>query len=304
MTSNETRSPPVAPGSSSNVPNSMIGPDNRCCFCLTLRSGSIVVAVMNFIVMIIGHRWFATNADFQGSAFSNLSISIFAVLVLQVITDALLIYGAVKKNPYHTVPWLCSNSVLMGGLMVLLIIFLCLGYMNLSMKYHEYVTTLICLGFLAAGHFFSCMVVFQFRKNLLEEISMGITTLGVIHQGPTAPEMDYFSDIPQPYIRPPSPPPTYEEASKGTQKSKDTCKIDFDSEAPPEYGKALAMDHDIKNPSKKEESLRSEVATESSSSSLLVGNSAKNQTCQSEDNSFYIEVNADSPGERTNASDC
>ena len=47
-----------------------------------------------------------------------------------------------------------------------------LGYLNLNLEYDEYVTVLSLLGCLTAGHLFSCLVVFQFRKNLLEEIAI------------------------------------------------------------------------------------------------------------------------------------
>ena len=55
---------------------------------------------------------------------------------------------------------------------VLIAFFLMLGYLNLNLEYDEYVTVLSLLGCLTAGHLFSCLVVFQFRKNLLEEIAI------------------------------------------------------------------------------------------------------------------------------------
>ena len=55
---------------------------------------------------------------------------------------------------------------------MLIAFFLMLGYLNLNLEYDEYVTVLSLLGCLTAGHLFSCLVVFQFRKNLLEEIAI------------------------------------------------------------------------------------------------------------------------------------
>jgi hypothetical protein len=41
-----------------------------------------------------------------------------AAFVLQIAVDAILIAAAIKKLPAHTVPWLCTNSILMGILLV------------------------------------------------------------------------------------------------------------------------------------------------------------------------------------------
>ena len=41
----------------SNSPVVYLGTDNRCCFCLTLRTGSIIVAVVNALVTVLLFSW-------------------------------------------------------------------------------------------------------------------------------------------------------------------------------------------------------------------------------------------------------
>ena len=45
-------------------------------------------------------------------------MSIVIVFVLQIVVDGILIAAAVKKQAAHTVPWLCTNSIVMGILLV------------------------------------------------------------------------------------------------------------------------------------------------------------------------------------------
>lgn len=80
---------------------------------------------------------------------------------------------------------------------MLIAFFLILGYLNLNLEYDEYVTVLSLLGCLTAGHLFSCLVVFQFRKNLLEEIAIerngdnaGGRTGNTELADPSAPDFD------------------------------------------------------------------------------------------------------------------
>lgn len=256
--------PPLTPPPGS----SYIGPDNRCCFCLTLRSGTIIVGVVNFLVVVLGFTWFSTSPRIRQSlSFADMHLSVLGIFGFLLVSDVVLILGACKRNPFYVVPWLCANSVLMGILLVLIAFFLILGYLNLNLEYDEYVTVLSLLGCLTAGHLFSCLVVFQFRKNLLEEIAIERQRSGAGNRAgaadPSAPE---FDDLPQRYVRPPSPPPTYEEAAKvaaasvsngatiegkitgeksaaneaanpGSEKLKFNA---YETESPPEYASAIA----------------------------------------------------------------
>ena len=58
---------------------------------------------------------------------------------------------------------------MMSVFQVLIALLLFFGYVQMALVYDEYVSLLSLIGCLAAGHLFSCLVVFQFRKNLMEE---------------------------------------------------------------------------------------------------------------------------------------
>ena len=66
---------------------------------------------------------YATSPSIKSSwshstPFSDLDMSIVIVFVLQIVVDAILIAAAIKKQAAHTVPWLCTNSIVMGILLV------------------------------------------------------------------------------------------------------------------------------------------------------------------------------------------
>lgn len=45
-------------------------------------------------------------------------LPLMVIFGFQLVSDVVLILGAFKRNPFHVVPWLCANSVLMGILLV------------------------------------------------------------------------------------------------------------------------------------------------------------------------------------------
>ena len=138
------------------------------------------------------------------------------------------------------------------------------GYVRLELSYNEYVTMLIMLGIVSGAHFFSCIIVFQFRRNLIEENRIRQRMAEREQQG----KMDKSYKVDRPpfytklyvlsllYIFPadsprtryapraPSPPPTYEEVSKDFKKLE--TKIEGDSESPPDYHLAVGTSKDSK----------------------------------------------------------
>jgi hypothetical protein len=129
---------------------------------------------------------------------------------------------------------------------VILSMLLFYGYVNLSLSYSEYVTILVLLGVLGAAHFFCCIIVFQFRKNLIEERNIsrehgGITFKILLTFFQNLETGFVTADPPQSptHYAPcaPSPPPTYEEVSKDVKKME--TKIGEESESPPEYDLAV-----------------------------------------------------------------
>ena len=91
-------------------------------------------------------------------------MSIVIVFVLQIVVDGILIAAAVKKQAAHTVPWLCTNSIVMGILLVkscdgaersvhylarfqvLVTLLLFFGFSALHLSYDEYVSILSLIG--------------------------------------------------------------------------------------------------------------------------------------------------------------
>ena len=49
---------------------------------------------------------------------TNLDISYLVVFTLQIVCDAILVWGALKKIPNHLVPWLWANAVIIAVFLV------------------------------------------------------------------------------------------------------------------------------------------------------------------------------------------
>lgn len=56
-TSNATNGSDVNSNTSGTANPVFIGTDNRCCFCLTLRTGSVIVGVVNALVSTLLFSW-------------------------------------------------------------------------------------------------------------------------------------------------------------------------------------------------------------------------------------------------------
>jgi len=203
----------------------MIPPDNRCCFCLTLRLGVIIIGILNFALYLLLFSWYISNiglsSNFTDSAVSNMDISVFVIFCVQMMVNLLLVVGAVKRIPHHTFPWLCSNAVIIAILMVMIFMLVFFGASRNSLSYQEYVSSLSILSLLAGTDMFCCIVIFQFRRNLIIEATLERED-SVTHGRPTAPSS--------------SPPPAYEVAAPGHP----PVKVPLE-EPPPEYEAAMAM---------------------------------------------------------------
>lgn len=208
-----------------------VPPDNTCCFCLTLRTGVIGIGTFNFALYLIVFLWYASTAGFQSGfgepEISNMDISIFLIFCLQLMVNLLLIFGAMRRIPHHTFPWLCSNAVVIGLLMIFVVMLVFFGAGRHSLNYQEYVTCLAILSLLAGINMFCCIVVFQFRQNLLQEAR--IAALGrpddCLWPGGGEP-----AACTAPVAC--APPPSYEELA--------SLKVPLD-QGPPDYDAAVAF---------------------------------------------------------------
>lgn len=226
--------------------------DNRCCFCLTLRTGAIITGILNGFVNVAAFTAYVTAPSVQsswghpGEAVTNLDISYLVVFTLQIVCDAILIWGAFKKIPNHLVPWLWANAVIIAVFLLTSTVFVALmlffGHLKTSMNHSEFVSAMAGIGILGGIHMFSWLVVFQFRRNLMEEQRL---LSRYVASAPSPPSDDL---PPQRQERPPSPPPAYDEVTKQRPTEVDgisppnDCKIDLThDESPPEYAMAIAM---------------------------------------------------------------
>jgi len=226
-----------------------ISPDNSCCFCLTLRSGSILIGAGNCLLYLILFSWYLLShgsLDASGLEESfgvtSLDISIFSIFCVQNLVNISLVVGAVKRNHSHTFPWLCANVVSIMIFMFCIGVTILFGTTKLSLNYSEYVTSLAIMGLITGINLFCWIVVFTFRKNLMMEAQS-------IH-------LPSVVAIQCPGISNPSPPSYYE--IEGYQDCKPPpCP----EEAPPEYEAAVAMlaqedcDEAVKGPVKRKKSL-------------------------------------------------
>ena len=125
------------------------------------------------------------------------------------------------------------------------------------MNHNEFVSAMGLIGVFGAIHMFSWLVVFQFRKNLLEEQRL---MARLVASAPLPPgtkknvisrKIPWFHEIfsrisddpPTRQERAPSPPPAYDEVTKAVSETGiSDIKLDFGSfESPPDYEVAIAM---------------------------------------------------------------
>jgi len=206
----------------------MVPPDNRCCFCLTLRTGTIFIALSNCFLYIAFFLWYLTSDSFgdslsDGFTFTNLDISVFVIFLVQLVVNLLLLVGAVRKIPSHVFPWISANAVFCAICMISIVVTIFWGTTKLGLNHNEYITVLVILGLITGINLFCVIVVFQFRHNSMVEERIARDS------GSTSGPGGGCSS------EPPLPPPSYEEIER-----MDDCKLPIE-DGPPEYEAAVAM---------------------------------------------------------------
>jgi len=203
----------------------MVPPDNRCCFCLTLRSGSLVIGIGNCLFYIACFLCYLTSHSFgapisESLTFTNLDISVFVIFLIQLVVNLLLIVGALRRLPSHIFPWICANAVFCGICMIGIVVTIFWGTTKLGLNHSDYVSVLSVLGLVTGINLFCVIVVFQFRHNTLLEERIALET-GVEVTLPCG-------------SAPPLPPPSYDEVARTD------LKLPLE-DGPPEYEAAVAM---------------------------------------------------------------
>lgn len=208
----------------------VVPPDNRCCFCLTLRGGVVLISALDILFYLITYSWYAGSIylapGWSVSELTNLDISVFVVFLVQILVNVLLAYGALRKIPSHTVPWLCANSVVIGILLVLLGMLMFFGSGRMDLSYSQFCSALVMVGLGTAVHLFCCIVVFQYRRNVMVEAIIQSERAGMISSAPP--------------LLGNTPPPSYDEVS-AYKDIEAKASLDKDVEQPPEYDAAMSM---------------------------------------------------------------
>jgi len=152
--------------------SAMLPPDNRCCFCLTLRKGSIIISLANICFYTGFFLWYLTSNSFGDSITGGLTyLDVFVILTSlgQFAVNILLLVGSVRRIPNLTLPWIIANAVLCLLCMVGIVMTLFWGTTTFELTHNEYITFLVILGLIMGINLFCIIVVFQFRHNILLE---------------------------------------------------------------------------------------------------------------------------------------
>jgi len=233
-------------------------PDNSCCFCLTLRSGTSIIAGLNCVFYIGAIIWYLSTSSLDiggirdGDIISSLDISVFSICVVMVLVSILLGAAAIRQVPCQTLPWLCANTVALIMAMILIVFTILFGTTKFKLSYSEYVTILSLMGFLAGVTLFSWMVVFTFRKNLLMVAKYSLAP----SHNPTDPGQGSSSQDPK--CTPSAPPPAYSEIdtsswkpvtnqrpSSGTSTNQRPVSCLEDEPGPPGYDVVMRQQSDV-----------------------------------------------------------
>lgn len=156
----------------------VVTPSSRCCGCLSLRYGTILIGVGNCVLYGCLYIWYLTSDLLHqggfgdGLGFNSADVSILSILTVQLLVNILLLHGARVSLPAHTLPWLGVNAVAIGLYMAVIGRSLFLGTKSLYISYTAYVGSLTMMGLVTGLSLFCFFVVFQFRQNLIWERSI------------------------------------------------------------------------------------------------------------------------------------
>eukprot|EP00092_Neocalanus_flemingeri_P006255 GFUD01006729.1.p1 GENE.GFUD01006729.1~~GFUD01006729.1.p1 ORF type:complete len:249 (+),score=73.17 GFUD01006729.1:268-1014(+) len=195
-----------------------VSPENSCCFCLTLRSGTILIGIGNCLLYLCMFTWYLTSSTIDtgglrdGLDVTSLDISIFSIFFVKTLVNILLLVGAVKRIPSLTLPWLCANAVSMMIAMVFIGFTILFGTTKLNLNYNEYVTSLIVIGMVTGITLFCWIVVFTFRNNLIMEAQIERIPSGTLIPNTSPPSYNEIEGYKECKPPPEDSPPEYEEA--------------------------------------------------------------------------------------------
>jgi len=215
-------------------------PDNSCCFCLTLRSGTAIIAVKDCVFYAATIIWYLSTSSLtlggirDGDALSSIDMSLFSLCVVMILVSILLLVAAIRQVPCQTLPWLCANTVAMVMSMILIVFTILFGTSTFKLNYSEYVTMLSLMGFHTGVTLFCWMVVFTFRKNLLMTAKY---SLAPSQSAGAADSVDLASKS----APPSAPPPAYSEIDLAASWKPQSPSQPQDEPGPPGYDVVMSQ---------------------------------------------------------------
>ena len=101
--------------------------------------------------------WFYTFVGFTG-------VGIFSLIV----SHCLLAYGAYQENHKFLKKWLITNVIVFTVLLVFVLALLFTGFHLLKVNEIQFTWILVVAGLICGLRLFSAMLIFQYRRNLME----------------------------------------------------------------------------------------------------------------------------------------
>jgi len=242
QTSRTVEDPRPGPGAERLREIPVFQPDNSCCFCLSLKSGTAIISILHslFYLGLIIWNLCTSSQDIGGMRDGNIEICLYSVSSVMILVNILLLVSAIREVPCQTLPWLCANTVIIVIAMIMIVFIILFGTTKFGLSYSEYVTLLSLMGFMTGVTLFCWIVIFTFRKNLLMEAEFCLRP----EMGSTGPK-----SVVDPGTAPSAPPPAYSEIERWR------CGAPSEEAGPPGYDVVMSQDSQTSQPVLRKKSL-------------------------------------------------
>jgi len=210
-------------------------PDNSCCFCLSLKSGTAIISILHslFYLGLIIWNLCTSSQDIGGMRDGNIEICLYSVSSVMILVNILLLVSAIREVPCQTLPWLCANTVIIVIAMIMIVFIILFGTTKFRLSYSEYVTLLSLMGFMTGVTLFCWIVIFTFRKNLLMEAEFALRP----EMGSVGPK-----SVVDGSAAPTAPPPAYSEIENWRCGAPGAPGAPSEEPGPPGYDTVMSQD--------------------------------------------------------------
>lgn len=120
----------------------------------------------------------------EGNPISAFDVAYLLLFIIARLCDFALVAAALKqksnwdKTPLLVLPWLIINALELCLKVVFIMMLLFYGSQHVKMSTTDYTSTLAFIGVLTGAHIFCFLIIYQFRKNLVEERNIRRNTPG------------------------------------------------------------------------------------------------------------------------------